>query len=140
MRERENMWENYTPRTFRAVPIPLALQEAMDDYILKAGVVRTDIFDSAIDELMSMWDAGKEEEVKALLRFNPPPPGKKIIWVQVRFTGQESFDWACHLEYKCAAVHSTFDFVRRMLSWFLRKNEVLEEYSPKEKKKRFSKI
>ena len=136
------MWENYTVRTFRPVPIPLALQEAMDDYILETGVRRTEIFDSAVDELMSMWEEGKERKVKSLLRLNPPPLSEKTTLVQVRFTGQESFDWACDLEYKYAAVCSTFDFVKRTLSWFLRENDdapTLEKYISKEKKKLFSK-
>jgi len=120
------MWERYTPRTFRALFLPEELKKSMEDYAIKTGVRNTEIFDSAIFELIALWDDGKREEVKKALRFNPPPKSKKKIKLNVRFTGEKSFTWVCDLETKHAAVFSTEDFIKRALSWFLRKEGFLK--------------
>ena len=121
------MWDNYTPREFRTVPVPVPLRDAMRLYTLQTGMRGTGIFDRAIFKLMEMWDEGRHDEVEKALIYNPPPHGKRAE-IAVRFTGEESFNWVCDLEQDKAIISSTLDFILRALSWFCRENGVLEKH------------
>jgi len=128
--ERE-MWDRYVVRTYKVVQIPFELREAMRKYTLFTKAKQTHIFDSAVFELMRMWEKG--ENVGKALRLNPPPDSEKMVPLQVRFTGEQSFKWVCDLEAEYAYISSTQDFVKRALSWFLRQNDhcrTLDEYTP----------
>jgi hypothetical protein len=122
------LWDNYHPREFKAVPIPIRLKEAMNRYTAQTGVRGTGIFDMAIFKLMEMWDEGKFDAVENALIYNPPPHDDKTVQIAVRFTGQESFDWVCSLEQEKAIIASTRDFILRALSWYLREKNVLDKH------------
>jgi hypothetical protein len=121
------MWNNYKPREFRVVHVPETLIDALDQYCDTFKQNRTEIFDRAVFMLMQMWDTGKFEEVEKALVHNPPPDSDRRVSVNFRFTGLESFQWACDLEQKEAIIRSTDSFILRTLSWFLRQKGALNK-------------
>jgi hypothetical protein len=120
------MWTHYNKREFRTVHVPEKLVEILDGYCQVYKLNRTEVFDLAVFKLMAMWGEGKRQEVENALVCNPPPDSKKTISVSFRFTGDESFRWACDLEQDKAIVRSTDSFILRTLSWFLREKGVLD--------------
>lgn len=140
--QRHIMWEKYELGSSRPISVPVELMSAMDRYRERTGVQNPEIFDSALLKLWNIWNGGHHEApdpnipisqeaidaVATLLRFNPPPQGngsKKTIWIS--FKGKYTFHWVQMLEQDHAIVRCTEDFIRRLLSWFLREEGFLQK-------------
>jgi hypothetical protein len=136
------MWEKYELGSSRPISIPAELMNAMERYNERAGTQNPEIFDSALLKLWNIWngnvttDANPNspinqdaiDKVACNLRFNPPPKcngNKKTIWIS--FKGQYTFQWVQMLEQDHAIVRCTEDFIRRLLSWFLREQGFLKK-------------
>jgi len=122
------MWQNYRIGQFRTILIPIDLKVAIEEYCNVHGYQMTDVFDIAVRKFRKVWDEGVDgyEEPGDVLIDNPPPKSNQYVPLHVRFSEQSSFDLACKAE-QLAFVRSTTDFVKRVLSWYLRKAGFLEE-------------
>lgn len=136
------MWEKYELGTSRPISVPVDLIKAMDRYKERTRVQNPEIFDTALLRLWSIWNGSNQDaanpnipvsqeaidEVAHNLRFNPPPvsdDGKGTIWIS--FKGEYTFDWVQMLERDHAIIRCTEDFIRRLLSWFLREEGFLKK-------------
>jgi hypothetical protein len=131
------MWEKYMLGTSRPVIIPGQLMRAIDKYKEKTGVQNPEVFDTALLKLWNIWNGGKQEnspcdqkavqDVANKLRYNPPPQSrdkdKDTIWIS--FKGEMTFKWVQTLEQDYAIVRCTEDFIRRLLTWFLKEERFL---------------
>jgi hypothetical protein len=131
------MWVKYELGKPRPINIPLELYKAIEKYKERTFVQSAEIFDTALLRLWNKWNgnthtnepANKEiiRIVEDTLRFNPPPRsnGSKSIWIA--FKGEQTFRWVQILEHDYAIVRCTEDFIRRVLSWFLREEGYLKK-------------
>jgi len=131
------MWARYELGSSRPISIPSELMEAIDKYKDRTGVQNPEVFDTALLRLWNMWNGGNRNNkpinrdsvrvVEEKLRFNPPPNsnGKCDIWIS--FKGELTFRWVQSLEQDYAIVRCTEDFIRRLLSWFLREEGYLKK-------------
>jgi len=122
------MWQNYKVGQFRTILIPIDLKVAIEEYCNVHGYQMTDVFDIAVRKFKKAWSEGVDgyDEPGDMLIDNPPPRSNQYVPLHVRFSEQSSFDLACEAE-RLAFVRSTTDFVKRVLSWYLRKTGFLEE-------------
>ena len=129
------MWEKYTLGTSRPVSIPSKLMAAVEKYKERTGVQNPEIFDTALLRLWNIWNNGEQtnkpfsqeiiKEVEKNLRFNPPPKSKSKDCMWISFKGELTFQWVQMLEQDYAIVRCTEDFIRRLLTWFLREEKFL---------------
>jgi len=140
--QRHTMWEKYVLGTSRPISVPADLIKAMDSYKDRTGVQNPEIFDTALLRLWGIWNGNQHDApnpnipvsqesidvVSRSLRFNPPPQSngrKGTIWIS--FKGEFTFEWVQMLERDHAIVRCTEDFIRRLLSWFLREEGFLKK-------------
>ena len=131
------MWDKYELGASRPVSVPSDLMKAIDKYKERTGVQNPEVFDTALLRLWNVWNGGdhtnkpcNNEAVRSVeenLRFNPPPRcnGKSNIWIS--FKGEYTFRWVQSLEQDYAIIRCTEDFIRRLLSWFLREEGFLKK-------------
>jgi hypothetical protein len=136
------MWEKYELGSSRPISIPSDLMKAMDRYCERTGVQNPEIFDTALLRLWNIWNGHNHnapdpnipinqeaiDVVTKNLRFNPPPKNngsKDTIWIS--FKGKYTFHWVQMLEQDHAIIRCTEDFIRRLLSWFLREEGFLKK-------------
>ena len=129
------MWEKYTLGTSRPVSVPNKLMVAVDRYKDKTGVQNPEVFDTALLRLWNIWNGGSQDnkpkdqdiikEVEKNLRFNPPPKSKTKDTMWISFKGALTFQWVQMLEQDYAIVRCTEDFIRRLLTWFLKEEGFL---------------
>ena len=145
------MWENYRKGKIRVVEIPDTLKDAMDRFCEDHLCQLTDLLDISLRKFTILWDTyerlSSEHEKKLSDRFsndikvedidifskvgdlliNNPPPSKRTddYAFHVRFSEEESFKVACKAE-RMAFVRSTQDFIKRVLSWYLRSTGYLK--------------
>lgn len=136
------MWEKYELGSSRPISVPEELMKAMDRYRERTGVQNPEIFDTALLRLWNVWNGHQHDApdpnipvsqeaidvVTKNLRFSPPPicnGSKKTIWIS--FKGKYTFHWVQMLEQDHAIVRCTEDFIRRLLSWFLREEGFLKK-------------
>ena len=131
------MWEKYELGTSRPVCIPSDLMRAIDKYKERTGVQNPEVFDTALLKLWNVWNGGKQtnEPIDATavqivgekLRFNPPPKSKTRENIWISFKGEFTFKWVQSLERDYAIIRCTEDFIRRLLSWYLREENFLKK-------------
>ena len=121
------VWRNYSIGSFRRIFIPDTLRDCIDKYCETTQVKITEIFDSAIYALFTIWKEDSEK-IREILRYNPPPKMKKRNYpIMVRFPiGADPVYNMVQLLESNATVRSTEDFIRRAISWYLRKEGFLE--------------
>ena len=140
------MWENYIPRESPARPIPISkeMYDAVKKFSAdkKCGIQFT--FDSGLISIWRIWNGDNEindseshsteMKVRSILMNNPPPgeikrrkKGKHLtpcFVINIRFTGDMTFEWINHLE-RLKMIHGIEDGIRRILSWHLREQGYL---------------
>jgi len=127
------MWQNYKVGQFRTIIVPIDLKVAIEEFCNLHGYQQTDVFDIAVRKFSKLWNAENiegYEEAGDILIDNPPPKSKQYVPLHVRFSEKSAYEIACEAE-RFAFVRSTTDFVKRVLSWYLRKVGILEEIKPR---------
>jgi len=129
------MWEKYVLGTARPVTIPAPLMKSINKYKERTGVQRPEVFDAALLRLWNVWNGGNQgnepkdpeaiQQVEKSLRFNPPPQSKTKECLWVSFKGEMTFKWVQILEQDYAIVRCTEDFIRRVLTWFMKEEGFL---------------
>jgi len=124
------MWEKYTLGTSRPVNIPSTLMDGIRKYKKRTGVQNPEVFDTALLRLWNIWNGGQHtnesankdsiDDVEKKLRYNPPPDSKEKECIWISFKGEMTFQWVQMLEQDYAIIRCTEDFIRRLLTWFLR--------------------
>lgn len=131
------MWVKYELGKPRPISIPSDLYKAIEKYKERTYCQSAEVFDTALLRLWNEWNGGSRSnephnkdivrKVEDTLRFNPPPKcnGSKSIWIA--FKGEQTFRWVQTLEQDYAIIRCTEDFIRRLLSWFLREEGYLKK-------------
>lgn len=131
------MWVKYELCKPRPISVPLDLYKAIEKYKDRTCVQSAEVFDTALLRLWNVWNGDNQtnnprdketiRSVEDALRFNPPPKcnGTKNIWIA--FRGEQTFRWVQVLERDYAIIRCTEDFIRRLLSWFLREEGYLKK-------------
>jgi len=111
------IFRNNKPHEYKTIDIPYRLSEAIKKY----GKQNADALWDATDELIKIYDKDKQEFAH-IIRYNPPPDSEKIVRMGFSF-GQDHFTFVKQIIYdpSQSTVKSTSDYIRRSLTWYLKK-------------------
>ena len=140
------MWENYFVNSSkpRTISISDTLRDSLDKYTIDKGCTIQDIFNNALITLWRIYNGQTESNkaknpitesmVRNILNNNPMPKSKKKKTIAIAFRGKNTFEWVCSIE-DLYMVHGTEDFIRRSLSYYMRKKGYLvDDIAAKNKK------
>ena len=131
------MWIKYELCKPRPISIPLELYKAIEKYKERTSVQSAEVFDTALLRLWNIWNGHDKSNtpdnneavriVEDALRLNPPPKCNESKNIWIAFRGEQTFRWVQLLERDYAIIRCTEDFIRRLLSWFLREEGYLKK-------------
>ena len=132
------MWNKYIPGETpnRRIRVSPELKNAIDDFINDKGCTIQHLFDASLITLWRKYNGNTEsnepanriteKQVREILENNPMPGNKKKESIYIAFRGEKTFQWVLKVEklYMCDGV---MDFVRRSISYYLRKKGYLDD-------------
>jgi hypothetical protein len=119
-------FKKYSKKHFTTINIPSKLFNALQDYRKQHSQDNSTALSEAIEEFKNTTSKNYEQ-FENILIYNPPPLSPRIVRTDFKIE-EKHFEFILTIiKGKNPIVNSTSDFIRRVLTWFLREKKFLEK-------------